>query len=543
MRRLHRAHLRLGEDVSPKYFFCVREKGAKLPDPPYALPTSPRFEVERSGTFNKTWLQHELPACKPLVRNSVYLPSKEELWNSPMHEGLEQIAEHLPYHDVLRYIMEHNYFFLFKTLLKAGDAPLPHVVYEDFMKCRTFASLQSPPEEQFALPPTLLRALLCMAAYQCIIDPHYFTTCHLLFRRLEQQQTMSSEVLSAWVYCCAASGRVDDALAYAKHMADHDVPFDDTVFSLMQHPSVNPVAAEHSAVWHSAKGMLLQRRLGGRLQTEYRSDTVAAHGMFVFYALTLSHVKKWEVIRAAGTLGVSLSERTLSLAVEVYAREKGLRCGPKTVRALALFLARDGSIEHLLFVLLRTKKNELLPEFRGLPRTVFSEAEEADIMYCVARRARRDEGCSAVIPLLRALVREDDPQQFFHALTHAVRATNTNSSGGGDNAAGSGVDPTHTSSNEQGLQDLMTSVQGLLREVDALEKASRNGAPRGGAAKTIRASVREEEAGVAELQSLEESNIPPGLRELARMHLVERSAHANRAARLRMAWVNPDGTF
>ncbi|RNF18450.1 uncharacterized protein Tco025E_04470 [Trypanosoma conorhini] len=230
MRRLHRTRLRPGEDAPMKYLFCLREKAVKLPDPPCTLPTSPRFDAERSGKFNKAWLQHELPACKPLVRNSVYLPSKESLWNSPIHEGLEKIAERLPYHDVLRYIMEHNYFFLFKTLLKASDAPLPHVVYEDFMKCRTFASLQNPPEEQFALSPTLLRTLLCMAAYQCILDRHYFTTCQLLFRRLEQQQAMTSEVLSAWVYCCTASGRVEEALAYAKHMADHDVPFDEIVF-------------------------------------------------------------------------------------------------------------------------------------------------------------------------------------------------------------------------------------------------------------------------------------------------------------------------
>ncbi|RNF18449.1 uncharacterized protein Tco025E_04469 [Trypanosoma conorhini] len=288
--------------------------------------------------------------------------------------------------------------------------------------------------------------------------------------------------------------------------------------------------------------MLLQRRLGERLQTEYRSDTVAAHGMFAFYALTLSHVKKWEVIRAAGAMGVPLSERTLSLAVEVYAREKGLRCGPKTVTTFASFLARDGTVCHLLFVLLRAKKNELLPEFQGLPRTVFSEAEQADILHCVARRARQDDGFRAAIPLLRALVQEDDPRCFFQALTRAVRATDTKGSGGGDSVAGKGVAPTHTSSDELSLQVLVASVQGLLREVDTLERASRRGTPSGGAAMTIRASVKEDARG-AELQSLDESDIPAGVRELARMHLLEEAAQSNRAARLRTAWVNPDGTF
>ncbi|EKF39491.1 hypothetical protein MOQ_000278 [Trypanosoma cruzi marinkellei] len=543
MRRLHQTHIRRGEGVSLTSFFCVREEGVKLPDPPYALPTSPRFDAERSGAFNKTWLQHELPALKPLVRNGVYLPSKEELWKLPMHEGLEKIAERLPYHDVLRYIMDHNYFFLFKTLLNKPDAPLPHIMYEDFMKCRTFSSLQNPPEEQFSLPPTLLRVLLCMAAYQCILDPHYFTTCQLLFRRLEQQQTMTSEVLSAWVYCCTASGRVDDALAHAKHMADHDVPFDETVFSLMQHPSVDPVAAEHCAVWHSAKGILLQRRLGERLQTEYRSDSVAAHGMFVFYALTLSHVKKWEVIRAALSMGVSLSERTLALLVEVYAREKGLRCGPKTVRAFASVLAHDGTVGHLLFVLLRTRKNELLPEFQGLPRTVFSEAEKEDILQCVERRARREDGFRAAIPLLRALVQEDDPRHFFHALNRAVCGTNNRSSSDVDNSVGNGAASVHALSDEQSLQFIVTSVRGILRDVDTLEKASQREAP-----KTSRIAVRaEKETGEKEkeeeLRTLDESGIPAGVRELVRIHLVEEAERAKRAARLRTAWVNPDGTL
>ncbi|KEG09192.1 hypothetical protein DQ04_05641020 [Trypanosoma grayi] len=513
--------------------------GVELPDPPYALPASPRFATERSGGFDKKWLQ-QLPAYKPLVRNGVYLPSKEDLWKAPAHEGLEIVMEHLPYHDALRYIMEHNYFFLFETLLKAGDAPLPHVMYEDFMKCRTFASLQNPPEEQFALPPTLLRALLCMAAYQTILDPHYFTTCRIFFQRLEQQQTMTPEVLSAWVYCCTTSGKVDDALTYARHMAEHEVPFDETVFSLMQHPSVNPVAAQHRAVPHSAKGLLLQRRLSGRLQTVYRSDSVAAHGMFVFYALTLSHVKKWEVVRAAASLGITLPERTLSLAVEVYAREKGLRCGPKTVKALAMFLAREGAAGQLLYVLLRARKNELLPEFQGLPQTVFGEEEKMAILQCVERRAQHDNGFRAATPLVRALVREDDPRTLFRALARTARESN--------NSSTSGCDGGVTADAEQSLSAVVVSVQSLLRDVDALDKASRGSTSRGHQTDEEREGVevvlpRGEEGGVAGPQELEERDMPAGVRELVRLHLAEAEGRATRAARLPAAWVNPDAAL
>ncbi|KAH9600635.1 hypothetical protein LSM04_007480 [Trypanosoma melophagium] len=513
--------------------------GVELPDPPYALPTSSRFDAERGGMFDKNWLL-QLPAQKPLVRNSVYLPSKEELWRTPGYEGLEIIARSLPYHDVLRYIMEHNFFFLFKALLKSRDAPLPHVMYEDFMKCRTFSSLQNPPEEQFALSPTLLRSLLCIAAHQCILDPHYFTTCEMLFRRIEQQQTVSSEVLSAWVYCCAASGRVDGALTYAKHMADHDIPFDETVFSLMQHPSIDPVSAEQEDVSHAAKGLLLQRRLSGRLHTLYRSDSVAAHGMFVFYALTLSHAKKWEVIRAAAAFGVGLTERTISLAVEVYAREKGLRCGPKTVKAFSIFLAREGTVGHLLYVLLRTRKNELLPEFQELAKTAFSVEEQEEILQCVERRARRDEGFAAARSLLRTLVQEDEPRELFRALSRTVRTSNS-----------SGVEDMRAKDESSNVSAVVTSVQSLLRDVDTLDKASRK------ASRTRSISVPAEcgveESGEyppstvsdgsllqEELKKLHDCNLPAAMRELAQMHILEEAELAERVKRLSEAWVNPD---
>ncbi|KAG8346439.1 hypothetical protein ERJ75_000137900 [Trypanosoma vivax] len=514
-----------------------------LPDPPYGLPNSPRFEAERRGAFSKAWLER-LPEIKPLARNAVYLPGKEELWRLPAHKGLEKVVEHLPYHDVLRYITEHSLFFLFETLLRARDAPLPHVMYEDFMKCCTFASLQKPPEEQFALPSALLRALLCIAAYQCTLDHNYFTTCQLLFARMEQQQQTTPEVISAWVYCCAASAKVEDAFAYAKYMAERDIPFDMMVFSLMQNPSVNPVMKEARAVSQAAKGLLLQCRLVNRLQTAYAADSVVAHGMFVYYALTLNHVKKWEVIRISAALGIPLAERTLSLSVQVFAREKGLRCGPRTVKALVGFLARDGTASHLLYVLLRARKNELLPEFHGLPQIAFTSEEEEVILQHVTARGEHDKSFAMAYTLIRTLVQGDSPQELFRALTHATRlrgedeADELTSTSTGDaeptavRALSDGVD-------ERSLTAIIRSVRDILEGVDALDRAgrwTRQSTPHSVGSSRLSARRRE-------LDELQQCSVPSNIRVLAERHLAAELTDAERSVRLSTAWVNPDGSL
>ncbi|CBH11549.1 hypothetical protein, conserved [Trypanosoma brucei gambiense DAL972] len=577
IRRLRRPHstvrgCRISSASNSDSAGAFSANGTQLPDPPYYLPHSPRFSAERCGTFNKKWLLN-LPALKPLVRNSTYLPKKEELWRAPTHEALETIIGHLPYHDALRYITEHSLFLLFPTVLRARDAPLPHVIYEDFMKSCTFASLQNPPEEQFALPSVLLRTLLCMAAYHCTLDADYFTTCQMLFGRMEQQQQTTPEVLSAWVYCCTASGRVDEALTYAKYMADCSAPFDVTVFSLMQHPSLNPIEVEDGSVPHSAKGLLLQRRLGNRLHTAYRSDAVAAHGMFVYYALTLSHVRKWEVIRAAAALGVTLAERTLVLAVEVFAREKGMRCGPKTVKALTHFLAQDGTVGHLLYVLLRARKNELLPEFRDLPHTTFSEEEQELVLQCVAQRTRHDDSFAVAATLVSSLVREDDPSELLMAFARAARNHHSADVCGGDDDGSACADvpapvPESPPSNSSEIIEkdrwavVQASVRSLLLDVNALDQASRRDAyhkhwkngnkgvknKENVLAKTLTlphdsmhtATIQRKEK---ELWELMRSDTPVGVRELAQLNIMEELQEAKRLERAEMAWVNPDGTF
>nr|CCC90787.1 conserved hypothetical protein [Trypanosoma congolense IL3000] len=531
--------------------------GLHLPDPPYKLPQTPRFNAERSGIFDKNWLSR-LPALKPAIRNSTYLPSKEVLWQAPIHQALEIVIEHLPYHDALRYITEHSFFFLFPTILKASDAPLPHVVYEDLMKCCTFASLQNPPEEQFALPPALLRTLLCTAAYHCTLDAEYFTTCQMLFCRMEQQQQATSEVLSAWVYCCAASGKVEEALTYAKYMAGCNVPFDLFVFSLMQHPSLNPIDAEHGPVSQPAKGLLLQQRLGRRMHTAYLSDSLAAHGIFVYYALTLNHVKKWEVIRAAADLRVVLSDRTLELAVEVFAREKGMRCGPKTVKAMTLFLSKKGSAGHLLYVLLRARKNELLPEFCDLPRVSYSREQSELVLDAVQRRAQRDDGFAAANPLIRALVLEEDPHELLKAFSHAARVSSADyGEQNGDIAPD--AQPTHSPiCGEVSWTSTRKTIRSLLCAVDELDRSGRRAALPdrrqtalcGSTAAMAPEGLRYSSGAVAvdppkdksdELLELQRGDIPVGIRELARLNVVGELKEAQRARRVAMAWVNPDG--
>nr|CCC48220.1 conserved hypothetical protein, fragment [Trypanosoma vivax Y486] len=476
-----------------------------LPDPPYGLPNSPRFEAERRGAFSKAWLER-LPEIKPLARNAVYLPGKEELWRLPAHKGLEKVVEHLPYHDVLRYITEHSLFFLFETLLRARDAPLPHVMYEDFMKCCTFASLQKPPEEQFALPSALLRALLCIAAYQCTLDHNYFTTCQLLFARMEQQQQTTPEVISAWVYCCAASAKVEDAFAYAKYMAERDIPFDMMVFSLMQNPSVNPVMKEARAVSQAAE--------------------------------------KMGSIRISAALGILLAERTLSLSVQVFAREKGLRCGPRTVKALVGFLARDGTASHLLYVLLRARKNELLPEFHGLPQIAFTSEEEEVILQHVTARGEHDKSFAMAYTLIRTLVQGDSPQELFRALTHATRlrgedeADELTSTSTGDaeptavRALSDGVD-------ERSLTAIIRSVRDILEGVDALDRAgrwTRQSTPHSVGSSRLSARRRE-------LDELQQCSVPSNIRVLAERHLAAELTDAERSVRLSTAWVNPDGSL
>ena len=122
----------------------------KLIRPPYKSPTAVAFTAENSGKFNREWLAN-LPQFHRVLRNLAYVPPAEQFWSSPTHEALKTIARNSSYFEIMRLAMEQSYFFLFSDMLLAADAPLPHVIYEDFVKALTYSSLQNPPLEHFAL--------------------------------------------------------------------------------------------------------------------------------------------------------------------------------------------------------------------------------------------------------------------------------------------------------------------------------------------------------------------------------------------------------
>ncbi|CCW64452.1 unnamed protein product [Phytomonas sp. EM1] len=378
-----------------------------LPDPPYGIPRSSEFEAERLGAFSKEWLQKALPEIERVVSNQGLLPQKDILWETAPHAALEALTRWRSYHDVLKIIMEHSFFFLFDSLPFSNDAPMPHVIYEDMMKALTFSSLQRPPMEHFALSSKTLRTLLCMAAHHCTLDKHYFTSASLLFRKMEQQQPIKAEVLSAWVYVCTAAGELEQALANSAQMAERELDFHPEVFAMMQNPSLSPATLhERAAGQHIAKGMLMRQRLCRRMSTNYNAATVALHAMFVYYALTLQHKTKWELLsRAVGDFGSSVlsrpnrllflpAPRTVRLALHIFAQEKGVLCGPRTAKALVYCLCNEwtaSSAAEVAFVLLRVRQNEVSAAFGGLPTTAFSE-KEADVIRTVVRRRAQTDG-------------------------------------------------------------------------------------------------------------------------------------------------------
>jgi hypothetical protein len=394
-----------------------------LPSVPYHIPHSAAFEAERSGGASSKFIE-QLPKLKAAIRNSVYLSNKDALWNAPSHEAVEEIVTHMAYHDVARYVMEHNWFHLFNFMLMASDAPLPHVVYEDFMKCKTFSSLQAPPEEQFALEPTVLRSLLCYASHAILTDEHYFGSAESLFRTIEQQQRVGAEVLSAWTLCLVAGGKIRRALDAVMQMEANGMKFDPVIFALMMHPHVHPSNVGKNALQQGGKGFILQQRLQNRMSTVYGTATVAVHAMFTHYVLTMQHAQKWDVLRHAVELGVEISDRTLTLALEVFAKERGARCGPKTMRALVRALASHGSATDLVFALYSCRRNELLPEFCDLPPVEFEEEEVVFVMSRLQSRSQEDKAFALVAPLVSVLMIETDPVKLEGTIRHVLSGGN-----------------------------------------------------------------------------------------------------------------------
>lgn len=394
------------------YAVAAPYRGAvTLPSVAYNIPESRQYDSERAGGATPRFLS-QLPQLKAAMRNSVYLSSKEAMWNAPAHESVEEIVSRMAYHDIARYVMEHNWFHLFPFMLMAKDAPLPHVVYEDFMQCKTFSSLQCPPEEQFALEPGLLRSLLCYASHAVLIDEHYFSSVEALFRTIEQQQRVGSEVMSSWVLCLVSAGKVRRALQAVVQMSDDRLRFDPVTFALMMHPHADPADSNGPLALSGGRGFILQQRLQHRMETAHQTSTVAIHAMFTHYILTMQHALKWDVLRQALEMGITVSERTLTLALEVFSKERGRRCGPKTMKALLRALVVSGQATDLVLVLFCCRRNELLPEFRDLPAAEFSEADIAFVVSGMRNRARGDKRFALVEPLVTVLMEESDPRKL-----------------------------------------------------------------------------------------------------------------------------------
>ncbi|CBZ26665.1 conserved hypothetical protein [Leishmania mexicana MHOM/GT/2001/U1103] len=433
---------------------AAAEWSATLPDIPYGFPErdSSVFAAERSGGLQKQWLQ-DLPRQVGSSTNSAspnadsvlverYLPNKEDFWRSPPYEALREVVLHSPYHDALKIIMEHDYRFLFADVMCNAEAPMPHIIYEDFMKCLTFSSRQQPPEEQFALPEPVLRDLLCWAAYYCTLDHFYFTSASMLFRKVEQEQHMSAAVHSAWVYICTAAGKLEEALAYAAYMDAHSIPFDADVFARLMHPSLTPVQQHLQHAPQTSKGIVLQRRLCQDMSQHHGTMSVAVHAMFVYHILTLRHTRKWEVLRGAAELfnrrqrrarsrsglvapafftpaAVSAAEspqevicsRTMQLAMSFFCREKGVRWGPRTTKEMVAFMLENEeagcTMADVLFVLMRIRRNERTGILAALPRTAFSAEEQEALLRVTYRRARCDLSYAVAGPLLREVLAAD----------------------------------------------------------------------------------------------------------------------------------------
>jgi hypothetical protein len=367
-----------------------------LVDPPVTLPrdsaptaggeitgntaraSASRFSVEGRGNIDKDWIAR-LPQYYAVMRNLAYVPPAGEFWQRPKHEAFKHIANFMSYYDLLRYVNEHGYRFFISDMLTSPDAPMPHLIYEDIMHALTFCSKQDPMEKQFHLDPTILRSLFCLCANYIIMDRDYFAKAAEFFRFVEQQQGLSSELLSSWVMCCVVAGEVDMAITYAKYMEQQQFRFDPMVFSLLMHPHMDIADFLKSGAQAAAKGMIEQQRLSYALQHEWAVPAAVVHAMFVFYSLTLDHKAKWDTIRFAVQNRVAVSDRTAAMAWSVFDQEKGLRCGPMTNGALCELFASRGQVEEVLDVLVRMRQIEQLPTFEEFGIAEFELATKARI--------------------------------------------------------------------------------------------------------------------------------------------------------------------
>eukprot|EP00760_Papus_ankaliazontas_P020602 PhM_4_TR18469/c1_g1_i1/m.77274 len=378
-----------------------------LPEIPATLPRKDVFSPESSGMFKKEWLQ-DIPAMRATFEEEMKLPEAERFWKMHISEAMSEMMKFMPYRLRIHTMKEglHSY----EMLLQCADAPTPDILYEDIMQLHTYAQQQKSPDLHFKLEPKVVRMLLVKAAYALLEDADYFEKANLLFRKMEQQQELGSAGYSAWVMCCAAAGRVEEALSFLTLMDTHGLKFDVEVFISMFNPQheyfyVIPRGEDNS-------GFVLQGRLNNRLSSQYNPSTVGLHAMFVMYNLTLSHVMKWELVRRAVQHRFVFSPRTVIYVSEVLKMEGCRRCGPLTLQALIMCFANNGAFGALLATLVRVRQNEMIeahssvqPELVVLPvvrdhvlQACHAAHVDAGLVERIDGLMARDEAALSVLP-------------------------------------------------------------------------------------------------------------------------------------------------
>lgn len=243
------------------------------------------------------------------------------------------------------------------------------------------------------------------------------------------------------------------------------IPFCPTVFALLQHPSVSYPALLLGHQPHVVKGIVQQERFAKAWASQGGSAGVGfpmgVHAVFVHYCLTLQKERKWEwlemalsrelneferrlgrpspssskdevsVDSTAFPLCLQVGARTLRLALDVFAVEKGWFCSPQCVKLLVYALLTRGEkilSENLgdayayksssqsatlpgtlLFLLIRFRRNEIFRHDAASQKVSMGEKvgtahsaspplltfSEEEIEYCLTQLRRRGEEVAA----------------------------------------------------------------------------------------------------------------------------------------------------
>ncbi|KNH07281.1 recombination activating protein [Perkinsela sp. CCAP 1560/4] len=338
---------------------------ASLPRIPYTLPKQDNFQPESTGAFQKEWLRG-LPAYRKMAENARYLPSHEDFWKASASQAVSIIASRMNYHDMLHSAALDGILPI-EALLRAPGAPTPDLIYEDIMRWKTFDRIQKPPEEQFVLEANVLQQLLSQCAHVVMVDPDYFASAELFFRKIEQQQNVGSTAYSCWALMCAASSRIPMALDVLAFMDTQGMAFDQHVFVLCMNPGASDFQSRIRGGEKSNKGFVRQLRLLNRLaisvEPKHAASSPAIHAFFVMYNLTLHHIGKWELLRlVVNDERFDVPLRTRHYAAAMIDTEGARRCGPLTVQALLILFARNGDFSTCVRLLTRIRQNEMFEE-------------------------------------------------------------------------------------------------------------------------------------------------------------------------------------